>query len=414
MSSTAELGWKWNVDIYDKPGWSSFTYTYPHWGGIIKRDDKIVIRFDSADETTINDDFYIEHYRTVMLASYNGGLSWSQIDPGWTYNIPLVLSDGTLVEMVEARRMQTREYQKQRLEGLGLGHIWHDDCLLAWDLWPAHMTEELKRQGYNVWERQGDGTFVWLPDGVIATHRPSSLISRISMDNGITWSDQASTELDDFAHFGGCFSCGIVLPDDTVLFPFYAVHTRTSSGTFALQESQVFVLRSTDCGKTYEMVNVGGPIDNMDLSETSLVFHPSGRVIALIRGTEIHCSVSDDGGETWTSPQPTGIIGGYPLHAICLNSGNILCVYAHRTYPAGIRATLSYNTGKSWDVKNEVILRDDITPSHYIGGPGSVQLEDDTIFTYYNLIKGKELSPGRHHCYIAGSRYTEDYLGPLR
>ena len=95
-NSMSTRGWKWDVDIYDRPGWHSYTYTYPHWGGITRRDDgEIVVRFESADESAINDDFYIEHYRTVFLSSRDGGLTWREVEPQWTYNIPLTLSDGT-------------------------------------------------------------------------------------------------------------------------------------------------------------------------------------------------------------------------------------------------------------------------------------------------------------------------------
>lgn len=414
MNKMRTTGWKWDVEIYDRPGWHSATYQSPHWGGISRYEDgEIVVRFDSSDENGINDDFYVEHYRTVFLSSLDDGLTWLEVEPRWTYNIPLQLSDGTQVEVVEARRMRTPKDQRQRLEDLGIGHVWRDDCLLAWDLWPAHMTHDLQRQGFNVWHRQGDGKFVWLPDGVVATHKPSTLVGRVST-NGVTWSDRTTIELDDFAHFGDGFSCGTVLDDDTVLYPFYGVYRSAGAGTFSLQDSQSFVLRSSDRGETYDVVEVGGPIGDVTLSECSLVYHPSGRVVALIRGTEIHCSVSDDRGKTWTVPRPIGLVGRYPLHALVLASGSILCVYAHRGNPAGIRATISRDVGESWDVEHEIILRDDVTPDLYIGGPASVQLGDGTIFTCYSLVKGEEISPDRHHCYIAGSRYTEDYSRPLR
>ena len=407
-------GWKWDVDIYDRPGWHAYTYTYPHWGGILRRDDcEIIVRFESADENAINDDFYIEHYRAVFLSSRDDGLTWREVEPQWTYNIPVTLSEGTLVEIVEDRRMHTGEEQRKRLEDLGISEVWRDDCLLAWDLWPAHMTEELKSQGYIVWDRQGDGTFVWLPEGVVATHKVSTLVGRTSSDGGATWQDQTTISMDDFVHFSTGFPYAIALPDDTILSPFYGVHKRAGSGSFSMLASEVYVLRSTDKGRSYDVVKVGGPIDDVTLTEADLVYHPSGRIVALIRGTEIHCSVSDDGGKTWSTPRPIGLAGRYPLHGICLTSGNILCVYAHRSYPAGIRATLSYDVGESWDVEHEKVLRDDIPPNLYIGTPASVQLDDGTIFTYYNIVKGKEITPERLHCYIAGSRYTEDYVRPL-
>jgi hypothetical protein len=56
MPARRALGWKWDVVIYDRPGWSSFTYQYPLWGTIRKRKGEILVRFDSADEQGINDD----------------------------------------------------------------------------------------------------------------------------------------------------------------------------------------------------------------------------------------------------------------------------------------------------------------------------------------------------------------------
>ena len=32
-------GWKWDVDIYDRPGWNSFTFQFPLWGAIEKREN---------------------------------------------------------------------------------------------------------------------------------------------------------------------------------------------------------------------------------------------------------------------------------------------------------------------------------------------------------------------------------------
>ena len=61
--TTGGNAWKWDVDIYDRPGWNSFTYNFPVWGGIQKRKgNEIVLRFDTADAAGINDDFYFEHY----------------------------------------------------------------------------------------------------------------------------------------------------------------------------------------------------------------------------------------------------------------------------------------------------------------------------------------------------------------
>ena len=429
MRTIKNRGWKWDVDIYDRPGWSN-----THWGGgsiQIRKNDEIVIRFDSADEKGIFDDFYIEHYRRVFLSSKDGGLTWKEIEPYPEFG-KLVLSDGTFLEVVNERSLQSREEQRARLKKLGIGHIWRDDCLLGWELWPESMAEELRKKGLFVWDKKVGPTsdYIYLPHGVVATYTPGFIVRR-SVDGGHAWTEGKIPCLEEssFSHLV-CGGEGIVLPDDTILIPFYGVEKDThkkESKLFA-EKCSLFVLRSEDKGETWRMVEVD-LAEGQFVSETSLVYHPSGRVIALIRSESerhsIYESHSDNGGKNWSALRRTGMQGS-PLHAICLESGNILCAYAHRNYPAGIRATLSYNKGETWDVANERILRDDCLPTCCIGGPGSVQLDDGTIFTFYNLVKvattKKEdrlkadrqlvLNP-KFHCYIAGSRYTEDYTGPL-
>ena len=419
-----QKGWKWDVDIYDRQGWNSFTYQFPLWGAIRRRkNNEIVIRFDTADDGGLNDDFYFEHYEQVVLSSKDGGMSWQRIKPDWKHYMPLELSDGTLVEVVESSRMRSPQQQHERLRELGIEHVWRDDCLVVWDLWPEKMAEELRRRGWFVWDKKLGLTpdQVYLPDGVVATHVPSSMIGRRSTDGGATWQETEILKLDGFGHFGGGFAGGAVLADDTVLVPCYAIQKGAQSAT---QNTEVYVLRSQDKGKSYEFIKVAGE-PGLSISETSLVQHPSGRIVALMRSGPIHQAISDDGGRTWSAPRPTGM-NGYPLDAISLKSGNILCAYAHRDHPGGIRASLSYDRAETWDTQREKILRDDVLSSSYIGGPGSVQLDDGTIFTFYSLVKvatpkqvdtiAKDklltLQP-RFHCYIAGSRYTEDYVRPL-
>ena len=75
-----------------------------------------------------------------------------------------------------------------------------------------------------------------------------------------------------------------------------------------------------------------------------------------------------------------------------------------------MRAVLSRDGGATWDVANEKLIRDD--SAGVVGYPTSLQLEDDTIFTGYEL--GKPSSEGeRPHSYVAGSRYTLDYVDAL-
>ena len=419
-------GWKWDVEIYNRPGWGSFTYGFPGMGAIQKRENnQLVIRFDSSDEHGINDDFYCEHYREVIMSSTDGGMSWEEMERDWVHHPPLVLSDGSLIEVVDSRRLKTRQQEKARLEELGIAHVWRDDCALNWELWPENMAAELRAQGLTVWDNKGGEAIdqTYLPDGVVATHAPSAMVARKSTDGGSSWREDVILKAESFSHFVCCFAGSVALPDDTMLIPCYGVaRSKTAGEGFSLAGSVQLVLRSQDRGGTYQLIEMGGPPE-AHLNECCLVHLGGERIIAIIRGTTTYQSISEDGGRTWSQPRPTGMTGS-PLHAIALRSGSLLCAYAHRDHPGGIRATLSHDGGRSWDVDNEKILRDDSLPSSYIGGPGSVQLDDDSIFTFYNLVKAAEPKQGdqltggplvlnrRFHCYIAGSRYTEDYAGP--
>jgi hypothetical protein len=90
------------------------------------------------------------------------------------------------------------------------------------------------------------------------------------------------------------------------------------------------------------------------------------------------------------------------LHSL----GKLLMTYGYRRPPWGIRACLSNDQGKTWDLDNEIILRmDGGTPEGQarkvidadLGYPVSVELADGSVFTvYYHNTAGT-------NCFIAGT-----------
>lgn len=424
-------GWKWDLTVYDRPGWNSVTYGFPHGGAIQKENSgAIILRFDSADAEGINDDFYLEHYEAVTLRSDDGGRHWRRIEKNWLGTVPVRLSDGTLVGMSDTRSLRTPAENRARLVQRGLGHHWRDDCLLCWELWPRSMADELRAKGHLVWDQEVGPRpdQILLPRGTVATHDPGDLVALRSTDQGKHWERYPVEGVDAYyTHFLPCAAGSVVLPDDTVVVPCYGIRRgEADPGRFTLKGAEVFTLRSSDGGRSFTRVIVGS-IPDGSLTESSIVYHPpSGDLITVIRNDEVYVAFSSDGGISWSPPQPTGIRDAYPLHAICLDSGALLCTHAHRVFPGGIRATMSHDAGRTWDVEHEKILRDDVLPSSYIGGTGSVQLDDGSIFTFYNLVKAEKLKDTdqadleqplilhpRWHCYIAASRYSEDFGGPL-
>jgi Neuraminidase (sialidase) len=122
------------------------------------------------------------------------------------------------------------------------------------------------------------------------------------------------------------------------------------------------------------------------LSEPHVVELKNGKIIAMFRneskGSEKYLlqSESFDGGKTWTTLHKTNI-WGYPPHLIELNNGWLLVSYGHRRQPFGIRACISKDGGKTWDIDNEIILSDAYNTD--LGYPASVQLEDGSILTVF-------------------------------
>ena len=174
----------------------------------------------------------------------------------------------------------------------------------------------------------------------------------------------------------------------------YHVYTHDVTGTWSN-----YVWRSTDMGETWRLHPMGAHVHSLYINETAMVEVSPGRVLALSRvENEPQYMVerwSDDGGITWTDPLRTDI-WGYPAHLLKLRDGRILCAYGYRREPGGVRAVLSEDGGRTWDLDNMVVLRDDGGHASSLKGdrtrwqgdlgyPVSVQLSDGSILTAYYI-----------------------------
>lgn len=122
------------------------------------------------------------------------------------------------------------------------------------------------------------------------------------------------------------------------------------------------------------------------IGEPHVVETKSGKIIAMFRNEPgnnddyLLQSESYDGGKTWTTLHKTPI-WGYPPHLLELKNGWLLVVYGHRRPSYSERACISKDEGKTWDIKNEIVLAE--AYNHDLGYPASVQLDDDSILTVY-------------------------------
>ena len=110
-------------------------------------------------------------------------------------------------------------------------------------------------------------------------------------------------------------------------------------------------------------------------------------------------SFSKDMGKTWTEPIKTPV-RGYPQHLLELKDGRLLATYGYRYSPMGVRGCISYDGGKTWDIKNEIIIQNN-GGNVDLGYPVALELENGEILcVYYHNSKDYD------NCYIEGATFT--------
>ena len=173
--------------------------------------------------------------------------------------------------------------------------------------------------------------------------------------------------------------------------------------------------RSKDKGLSWEPAGIAtytaympGPMDYVWLDEPFMCVVPEKFWIFTARvdlDGFARIIRSSDRGKTW-DPIIKTHVWGYPQHLLRLRDGRLLMSYGYRREPWGVRACLSSDNGKTWDIDNEILIRmdggtADAQPTKVIskdlGYPVSVQLADGRIFTVYYF------NSGGSNCFIAGT-----------
>ena len=157
-------------------------------------------------------------------------------------------------------------------------------------------------------------------------------------------------------------------------------------------QRSAYVLRSEDDGDSWTCLPMALGDDQMSYNETALGVNADGHVIALLRTAEstdnnragyLYQVTSTDRGKTWSEPASTGI-WGYPAHLLRLADDRLVATYGVRRAPMGIRACLSRDGGKTWDVDHEIVLRaDGFGSGSDLGYPITQRLAGGTLATIY-------------------------------
>ncbi|MFC1526448.1 sialidase family protein [Candidatus Latescibacterota bacterium] len=141
----------------------------------------------------------------------------------------------------------------------------------------------------------------------------------------------------------------VQLRDGTLMIPAYGVLGRSKTGSSVLY-------RSSDGGATWsEAVFIArGTPKTRAYQEPVLMELAPGHLLSMLRvhdpknpGIFWRCE-SGDGGDTWSKPEPTGILSGACPRLLRLRDGRLLLTYGRRSEPCGIYATVSDDGGRTW------------------------------------------------------------------
>lgn len=209
-----------------------------------------------------------------------------------------------------------------------------------------------------------------------------------SHDGGLTWDEPAPAPV--HSPHGSCaFGDGILYAG------LYADKMKPNV-------RNVGVASSLDKGKTWKWLSSFPcalpypgeiPSGTARLTEPHVTVTPSGKILLLSRYEEsgkpersfLWQTESTDGGITWTPLHETRLLGK-PPHLLRLKDGRILVSYGFRLKPFGQRACLSGDEGQTWDVDQEILIRDD-APNRDLGYAASAECSDGSIVTVYYQVE---------------------------
>ena len=199
-----------------------------------------------------------------------------------------------------------------------------------------------------------------------------------SEDGGRTWLH--TSEIDTRPFVGGYgMRGGVVLPDGTIVLPLCDIP----------DYRRVFVVRSDDGGIRWSAAVPVAEMPDRWFEEPAPLLLRSGRLLMLLRenrSKSLWQTWSDDGGQSWAEPLPTGI-DGYPGHLCQLPDGRLLCTYGFRRPPYAIRAAISTSDGAFWPAQDLIEIRTGLR-TRDLGYPCTVLSEAGLLSVYYARDEG--------------------------
>jgi hypothetical protein len=200
---------------------------------------------------------------------------------------------------------------------------------------------------------------------------PNRIFLMDSTDDGRTWTDRREVDTRPFPSVA-LMGAPLVLKDGGIPGKAgYAIAVVSEAwktyDDAGYGEHSAILSISHDGGYTFEaaVVVAHDPANRLLFWDERLAVDPeSGRLVGMFwthdrvaqQDTNAHIAWSQTSdGRMWTYPIDAGFAGQIPRPLI-LPGGRVLCVYVHRHESPSLRAVLSADGGKSWDVANELIF----------------------------------------------------------
>ncbi len=170
---------------------------------------------------------------------------------------------------------------------------------------------------------------------------------------------------------------------------------------------QVYFYRGTPDAKNWQRIGTVAEMPKKSgmlaalYEEPHTAILPDGTFVTAIRVPSpvdgyMRISFSHDQGRSWSEPVKTPV-RGYPQHLLVLKDGRLLATYGYRYQPMGVRACVSRDGGKTWDIDREIVLRNDGVNGD-LGYPVSIELDNGEVLAVYYM-SDKE----HDNCFIEGA-----------
>ena len=191
---------------------------------------------------------------------------------------------------------------------------------------------------------------------------PNRIFLMDSFDDGRTWANRREVDTRPFPSVA-LMGAPLLLADDSLAVVSEAWKTYNDTG---VGEHSAILSISHDNGHTFEpsVVVAHDPANRLLFWDERLAVVPeSGRLVGMFwthdraagQDRNAHIAWGTHDGRSWTYPSDTGFAGQIPRPLVG-TGGRVLCVYVHRHWPPSLRAVLSPDFGKTWDVAHELVF----------------------------------------------------------